>query len=244
MHASHEKTPAKRGRKPAPSVALPRFQRAPRQTLHDHAYGELRRALMTGRFVPGQKVTVRGLAAAFGISPTPIREAVRRLGAEGALQLEANRWMRVPLLSRHELQELRAIRVALEGLATEVAASHITREELQALRIADAAIRALRGTGRTADMIVQIHRFHHTIYAAARMPALKHLIEGLWLRSGPYVNLLFTGYTARERGRLRARTLVAMQRRDGKAARRTMEEDVGRALDYLAARVGSLPAGS
>lgn len=237
MPAPTGKLPSPRGRKPAPAISLPRFQRAPRQTLHDHAYGELRRALMTGRFLPGQKITVRGLAAAFAISPTPIREAVRRLGAEGALQVEANRWMRVPLLTRAELQELRAIRVALEGMATEIAAERITPEELKALCAADSNIRALRGTGRTAETIVQIHRFHHTIYGAARMPTLKHLIEGLWLRSGPYVNLLFTGYTARERGKLRARTLAAMERRDGKAARRTMEQDVGQALDYLATRV-------
>lgn len=67
------------------------------------------------------------------------------------------------------------------------------------------------------------------------MPRLVEIIEGLWLRNAPYVNLLFPGYTREERGRLRAATLEAIGRRDATAARRSMEADVGRAADYLIA---------
>ena len=215
------------------TIAFATFQPAEHRTLHDHAYAQIRNALATGRFEPGQKITIRGLSAALTISPTPVREAVRRLAAEGAIEMQPNAWMKIPLLSAEALRELRDIRIALEGLATERAASRITADEVATLHDVDASIRALRGTGDVKNMIFQIHRFHHSVYAAARMPALKQMIESLWLRSGPYVNLLFTGYTKKERGRLRARTLAAFDRRDVAAARASMEADVGRALDYL-----------
>lgn len=214
-------------------IAFAAFQPAEHRTLHDHAYAQMRNALMTGRFEPGQKITIRGLSGALGISPTPVREAVRRLAAEGAIEMQPNAWMKIPLLSAEALRELRDIRTALEGLATERAASRITADEVAALHEIDDSIRALRGTGDIKSMIVRIHRFHHSVYAAARMPALTQMIEGLWLRSGPYVNLLFTGYTKEERGRLRAKTLAALDRRDAARARASMEADVGRALDYL-----------
>ncbi|WP_439578852.1 GntR family transcriptional regulator, partial [Elioraea sp.] len=154
-------------------------------TLRDHAYARLREALMTGRFDPGEHLTIRGLAAAFGVSPTPIREAVGRLAAEGAIEAEANKWMRVPRLSAEELRELRDIRVALEGLATERAAALITPRELAEVERFDAEIVALRPSGDWKAMMARISRLHFAIYRASRMPALVRMIEGLWLRAAP-----------------------------------------------------------
>lgn len=202
-------------------------------TLRDHATRELRRALMSGRFEPGQRITIRGLAEELGMSMTPVREAVARLAAERAIEAEPNRWMRIPLLGVEELRELRDIRVALEGLATERAATHATPELMRELQEREAEIVALRPAGDPKAIIPAIGQLHFTIYRASRMPALVQLIEGLWLRSGPYVNLLFRGYTAEERGSLRGATLRAMARGDAPSARRSMEADIGNALDWI-----------
>jgi DNA-binding GntR family transcriptional regulator len=215
------------------ATPLPPFEPVRHQTLREHAYAEIRTALMTGRFEPGQRVTIRGLADALGISPTPVREAVRRLAAEGAIEAEPNRWMNVPLLTADNLRELKTIRLALEGLATALAARRMTDAEVEALRARDAAIVALRGSGDVKAMITRIHQFHFSIYRASGMPRLVEIIEGLWLRNAPYVNLLFPGYTDKERGRLRARTLAAIARHDAAGAQRSMEADVGQAADYL-----------
>ncbi len=188
---------------------------------------------MIGRFVSGQKMTIRGLAAALDISPTPVREALHRLTTEGALRSEPNRRLIVPQLSIAEFRELRDIRISLEGLATERAVSQLTVEEVDALRQTDASIRTLRRAGDIAGTIKSIHRFHHTIYAAARMPTLKHLIEGLWLRNGPYLHLLFPDFASREQGKLRAQTLAAIERRDARAARVAMQDDMNNTADYL-----------
>jgi DNA-binding GntR family transcriptional regulator len=214
-------------------------------TLRDHATRELRRALMSGRFEPGQRITIRGLAEELGTSMTPVREAVARLAAERAILAEPNRWMRIPLLNGAELRELRDIRVALEGLATERAAAHATPALMRALQEHEAEIVALRPAGNPKAMIPAIGRLHFAIYRASGMPALVQLIEGLWLRSGPYVNLLFRGYTQQERGSLRSATLRALARGDGASARRSMEADIGNALDWVIGLVeGEAEAGS
>ena len=64
-------------------MTLDTFAPIEHATLGDHAYEQIRLALMSGRFEPGEKLTIRGLSAQLNISPTPIREALRRLGAEG-----------------------------------------------------------------------------------------------------------------------------------------------------------------
>jgi DNA-binding GntR family transcriptional regulator len=210
-------------------------------TLRDHATRELRRALMEGQFEPGQRISIRGLAEKLGVSMTPVREAVARLVAERAIEAEPNRWMRIPLLTAAELRELRDIRVALEGLATERAAALATPVLLAELEQREADIVALRPRGDAKAMIPAIGRLHFAIYRAAAMPALVQIIEGLWLRSGPYVNLLFGGYTQQDRGSLRAATLRALKRGDGAAARRSMEADIGNALDWVIGLVETVP---
>jgi DNA-binding GntR family transcriptional regulator len=205
----------------------------PALNLRDQATRELRLALMTGRFEPGQRVSIRGLAAMLGMSMTPVREAVARLAAERALIAEPNRWMSVPLLSPAELRELRDLRIALEGLATERAAQQVTPELVRDLVARDAAVVALRPRGTPPARIAALHRLHFTIYAASRMPALVAMIEGLWLRSGPYANLLFPGYAVAERGASRATTLRALVRGEAAAARRSMEADIGNALGWV-----------
>ncbi len=219
--------------KPANGAPFDALERARHRTLHEHAYTQLREALMTGRFVPGQKMTIRGLAAALSISPTPIREALHRLTAEGALRAEPNRRLIVPLLSIEEFRELRDIRISLEGLATERATASISSAEIASLKQLDASIRSLRRAGDISGTIESIHRFHHSIYAAAHMPTLKHLIEGLWLRNGPYLHLLFPDFAGRERGKIRAQTLAAIERRDPRAARLSMQADLEKTATYL-----------
>lgn len=100
-----------------------RVGRVVRQTLADQVYGDLKELLLSGRAAPGERFTLRGLAAAIGTSAMPVREAVSRLVAENALEVLPNRAVRVPLMSRARFTELRLIRVSLEGLAATTAAS-------------------------------------------------------------------------------------------------------------------------
>ena len=122
--------------------------KAPADTsLRSQVYDSLRDALTAGRFTPGQKLSFRFVAGSLGVSMTPVREAVRWLVAEGAFEMRPNRSVRVPLMTRDKILELRDIRLALEGLAMEKAAALATREDAAALRRIAAELMAVRTRG-------------------------------------------------------------------------------------------------
>ncbi len=213
--------------------SLSEYGPAPHPTLSEHVYARLRLAIVTGHFEAGERLTIRGLAAELETSPTPIRDALFRLAAEGVVEIVPNRSIRIPLLSPRELLELRDIRTSLEGLATERAVAVMGRRTVDALVEHDATIRRLRGSEDVKPVVEAIQRFHFTLYAASDMPALVQMIEGLWLRTAPYVNLLFPTYSQMERGTLRGMALQAIARGDAVSARRCMEVDVASALNYI-----------
>lgn len=205
------------------------------QSLRTKVYDSLRDALTAGRFTPGQKLSFRFIAGLLGVSLTPVREAIRRLVAEGALEMRPNRSVRVPLMTRAKILELRDIRIALEGLAVEKASAIATRDEAAGLRRIAADILAARRRGDTAADRMKIREFHFALYAIARQPILLQMIEGLWLRTGPYLNLLYPEFIASPRGpERRLRIIGAVQSHDASTARRELEGDIGDALSYVA----------
>jgi len=216
--------------------------KAPADTsLRSQVYDSLRDALTGGRFAPGQKLSFRYIAATLGVSMTPVREAVRRLVAEGAFEMRPNRSARVPLMTRDKILELRDIRLAVEGLATEKAAALTTREEAATLRRIAAELVAVRIRGDTVADRHKIREFHFTLYAIANQPTLLRVIEGLWLQTGPYMNLLYPDFVASPRGpERRLRIIKALQAHDGATARREMQGDIGDALTYVAGLADAL----
>jgi DNA-binding GntR family transcriptional regulator len=203
-------------------------------SLRDKVYESLREALTAGRFLPGQKLTFRFVAGTLGVSLTPVREAIRRLAAEGAFEMQPNRSVRLPLLTRDRVLELRDIRMAVEGLAAEKAGARATSRGISQLRRISAEILAVRGSDDTADR-QKVREFHFALYGMAGQPALMRVIEGLWLQTGPYMNLLYPEYVRSPRGpATRLRIIKALQAGNGDAARREIEADVHRALTYVA----------
>jgi DNA-binding GntR family transcriptional regulator len=211
-------------------------RRAPADTsLRLQVYDSLRDGLTAGRFAPGQKLSFRFIAAGMGVSLTPVREAIRRLVAEGAFEMRPNRSVRVPLMTRNRVLELRDIRVAVEGLAAEKAAALATREHAAQLRRVASELQTARANGDTATDRMKIREFHFALYAIADQPALLRVIEGLWLQTGPYLNLLYPDFVASPRGSERRQRIVRLlQAHDAAATRREIEADIGEALTYVA----------
>lgn len=204
-------------------------------SLRSRVYDWLREGLTAGRFTPGEKLSFRFIAGTLGVSLTPVREAIRRLVAEGALEMRPSRSVRVPLMTRDKVLELRDIRLAVEGLAAEKAAAIATREQAMQLRRIATELLAARSRGDTSSDRAKIREFHFTLYAIARQPTLLRVIEGLWLQTGPYMNLLYPDFIASPRGpERRLRIIRALQAHDAAAARREIEGDIGDALSYVA----------
>jgi len=155
-------------------------------SLEEHAYRQLRQALVEGVFVPGQKLSIRRIAAALGTSPMPARSALGRLAAEHAVDVLPSGTVIVPSLTRAGFTELGAIRAELEPLAVRFAAPLIdaaTRERLAAIILADDAARA---ASDPEGLLREDRNFLFTLYRAARAPMLLGMIESAWLRRGPH----------------------------------------------------------
>lgn len=161
-----------------------------RVTVQDGVYEQLRHALMWGSFEPSQVVTIAALAAEFGTSHMPVREALRRLAAENGLEIARNGSARVPDISRARLDDICRVRISLEGLATELATPRMSADDVERCLTLAQEHEALGQEGRVYEMLRKNQEFHFTIYELSGSEILPQMIETLWLRLGPYMRLL------------------------------------------------------
>jgi DNA-binding GntR family transcriptional regulator len=200
---------------------------------------------MAGLFKPGESVTLRGVADALGTSVMPVREAVRRLVSERALEMPSSRSIRVPLMSLSHFDELCACRMLLEGEAAFQAASRCDSALSTLLTDLDRQYSASAAHGDTAGLLATNQTFHFTIYRAGGSDLLFSMIETLWLQSGPYLNLLITsedkGRDIHEKlGTSHNDLLGALARQDGEAARAAIVADIRDAADLYRIRIEAL----
>lgn len=211
----------------------------PRTTLGRQVHGQLRELIVAGVLSPGEKVSLRTMASQLGVSVQPVREAVSRLAADRALEVLPNRAVRVSILSRGQFRELTAIRLAIEGFAAERAAEFRTRDDIAAMRRHEAAFRREGASGKPhlPAAVAANHAFHFAVYRAAALPELLPIIEGLWLRIGPVLNVdlrsnvsrIRVGKSAGHHGKL----LAAIAKGDGRAARKALAADISGAAKHI-----------
>lgn len=203
-------------------------------TVHREVYQRLREALMTGQLRPGQAVSIRYVAQLLAVSTTPVREALRRLEADRAVVSGANRTLTVPLLSAGDLREMRNIRLALEGLATEEAAVLVSEAELADLERLCSRMDAAVAADDFDGYLKANWRFHRVIYGASRSELLLAMIEGLWLRVGPFIRLALPRPAHLQHSMAcHWAALEALKRRDAAAARAAIIDDISGAADDL-----------
>jgi DNA-binding GntR family transcriptional regulator len=205
---------------------------AGRQTLQEQVYRRLQRILITGEVVPGQVVTVRSFAEDFGTSPMPVREALRRLAAEGAFEPLPNGSLRVRVMSATQREHAREIRALLEGVAVARAAERISPAELAAAARSNEAMKAAVAKGDIKAASVANLEFHFQLYRAAQSEILTAIIERLWMQNGPFLMLHLLDYGRRPRQQRRAlfeqhgTILDALARRDPAAAAAALVADL------------------
>ena len=229
-------SPAKPKRAARPQAALTKrvgkARRVPHGSTHEDIYRRLKHAIMSARFVPGERLVVSQLAKAFGTSAMPIREALRRLVAEEALENSPNRGVQVPLMTASRLADLRRVRCEIEGLATEWAATYITPQELDDLQAIQDRINGLVAAHITQDFLDLNMQFHFAMYRASRSSLLMPIIERLWLQAGPSLNAMrMTPYFGV--GIDHHENLMALRKRDGKAARAGLEREITEAAEII-----------
>jgi len=138
-------------------------------------------AIVSGELAPGTVLRQEQLSERFGVSRTPVREALRRLAALGLVSFEPNRGVRVRVLTHHDLREAFLVRAELEALVTEVAAQKLTPEILAELDECEKRFARLTKEVRShdpggarrslmADWMRANHAFHDVLYRTADMP--------------------------------------------------------------------------
>ena len=205
---------------------LPEIPRGDLMTTQEYAYLRLRNAVMLGAFRPGTALTFRGLAEQLALSPTPVREALRRLSSEGAIEVLGNRRLRVPPMTPGRFEELVQLRIALEIHAASRAFPYISDNAIKALTELDARMDAALAR-RDLDALTRINQqFHRTLYALNPDQAAIALIESVWLQLGPFQRQVLEHIRPLASDDHHKEMLAAMQARALPALRRAIEADV------------------
>ncbi len=159
---------------------------AAHRTLAEHAFNEIRRAIVSGELAAGQRLRIRDLASALELSPMPIREALRKLDTVGLVEQSPHRGARVSLPSPEDLHDLVRARLAVEPLAASVAAQSFRAPERA---LAEAALNRYHHAAEADNIPAAFDAdrdFHFAIYNAAESPWLRRLIVPLWDSSERY----------------------------------------------------------
>src|SRR5699024_7971381 len=195
-------------------------------TRQEWVYLQLREAILGGQFVPGRSVTLRGVATMLGVSLTPVRESIRRLVAEHALEAHGNRRVSVPGMTAEKLAEICAVRVALETLAAERALPAIDDTRLARLWRIDEQIDEAVDTGDISSYLYRHREFHYTFYSAGGGSVIMPLIESLWLQFSPFMRLAISHIGVDYIKDRHAEALRAAERKDMVGLRFALEADV------------------
>jgi DNA-binding GntR family transcriptional regulator len=162
-----------------------------KQTITDKVYEAIRRDLMECRWPAGQTLKIRTLAAEFGVSPMPVRMALKRLGEEGALLIEEQRSARVPTLSPERYSEFHEISVLLEVRALARACSRISQAQIDALILKADQIQHDLKAGRISGYAQRFNSVLMEIYKLGGSAALIQMIELVWVKVAPPANEIF-----------------------------------------------------
>jgi DNA-binding GntR family transcriptional regulator len=160
-------------------------------TLHRQVFDAVADSFMRGDFRPADHLTIRQIAARVGTSTMPVREAVRRLAALGAIEVHPRRHLSVPAISAESYIEVAEMRKLLEGRATFLACQRATKQDIAAVSEIHAQLmEAARSTSRPRQMRLN-QQFHFAVYRLAGSELLLETITQLWLRVGPHLAHLF-----------------------------------------------------
>ena len=162
-----------------PTKADAKPDRIARASLHDELVGRLRDLIVEGDLAPGQRIREKTLCERFGVSRTPLREALKVLASDGLLDLLPNRGASVARLTLADLDEMFPVMGALEALAGELACREITEEEIAEVRALHYQMVLHYTRGELPEYFQLNQRIHEVILEAARNATLANMYRGL-----------------------------------------------------------------
>ena len=200
---------------------------------HELIYRQLREQILFGEIAPGEAVTIQGLCLRLGAGMTPVREAIRRLIAEGALQFQGNRRVTVPQLQPSHVGEIIYARQWLESHLALRATQNAQASDLAQLALIDQRLDQAIARGELHAYLRHNYLFHAKIYALADAPVLANMAEGLWLRFGPSLRVMIGRIGTQNQPDKHKDLLACMRTGDAEGAARAMREDMLQGMEQI-----------
>lgn len=202
---------------------------------HEVTYARLRDMILFGHLEPGAAVTIQGLVQELDAGMTPVREAIRRLSAEGALEPQGNRRVVVPKMTEAMLEQVAFARLTIEPKLAEMAAAHLTPELIEQLQRIDNNVDRTVQAGDVPGYLASNHAFHFCLYEASEAPVLVDMARSMWLRFGPSLRVVCARFGRDALPDRHLEALAAMRAGDAGALRRAMERDIAQGIDQVRA---------
>ena len=201
--------------------------------IHQAIYERISQAILFGELVPGQAVTIQGLADMIGSGMMPVRDAIRRLTSDGALRALGNRRIEVPKLSPSEVEQLTFARCEIEPKLAEMAVSGANTMLADQLKNIDLLLDRAIEEGSVENYLVYNYRFHFHLYEAADASILRSMARTLWLRSGPSLRVVCGKYGTANLPDMHDEAIAAV--RAGNAGRLALaiKEDIRQGMDQI-----------
>lgn len=205
---------------------LPEISRHPAMTTQEYVHARLRNAIMVGAVQPESALTIRGLAEYLELSPTPVREALRRLSSERAIELLGNRRISIPVMTAARFEEILRLRMTLECHAAHRALPFVSDVLIERMRQIDDRMDDYVQNHDLNALTTSNHEFHHVLYAANPHQTVMPVIESVWLQLGPFQRLMIREIDQFYLIDRHKEILSALRRRDAAALAAAIEADI------------------
>ena len=189
--------------------------------------------ILYGELAPGQAVTIQGLVKRLEVGMTPVREAIRRLTAEGALEFQGNRRVCVPELTPQLLEELAFARLAIEPRLAELAAMQSSTELVDTLDLLDKSLNASIDRGDVGGYLSSNYKFHMALYEASHAEILVSIARGLWMRMGPSLRVVCGRFGTANLPDKHEEALAALRLGDPEAVSSAIRADIEQGIDQV-----------
>ena len=200
---------------------------------HEVTYARLRDMILFGVLEPGQPVTIQGLVSDLGAGMTPVREAIRRLTAEGALLPQGNRRVTVPQMTGAILDQVAFARATVEPKLAELACAALTPAIIDRLAAMDQRVNRAIAAGEITAYLQANHAFHFALYELSGAAVLLDIARSLWLRFGPALRVVSGRSGALGLPDLHAEALSAMRARDAAALAGAIGRDIAQGVGLV-----------
>ena len=202
------------------------------KTKKDVVVERIREAILAAEYKPGDRLLQDEIAKRLNVSPTPVREALRQLEAEGVLDHSPHRGVRIAEVNVDDVREIYLMRGALEALATREAVPKLSRSDVAYLKALQSEIKALIADENLQELRKLNYDLHMRIYQAANLPQLYRTIRVLWTRF-PWDTLHVLPGRAAKSLKEHNRIIAALAKGDAELAGRYAEEHISNGAEAL-----------